>query len=78
MIVVCGDIKNEIVISLSCWKYAELFFALLAKLNVNRSWKMSMTLEPRLSSESEGENDGKIPYNLLYESMRCSLIEFFW
>ena len=37
MIVVCGDIKNEIVISLSCWKYAELFFALLAKLNVNRS-----------------------------------------
>ena len=36
-IAVCGDNKDEIVISSSCWKHAESFFALLAKLNVNWS-----------------------------------------
>jgi len=39
---------------------------------------MSIILEPGLSSESRGENDGKIACNLLYESMRCPLMEFFW
>ena len=77
MIAMCGDIENEIVILSSCWECAELFFTLLAKLNANWSWKILVTLEPGLSSESEEENDGKIPYNLLYESMRCPSIEFF-
>ena len=36
-IAVCGDNEDEIVILSSCWKYAESFFALLAKLNVNQS-----------------------------------------
>ena len=76
-IAVCGDNEDEIVISSSCWKHAESFFALLAKLNVNWSWKMLMTLESGLSSESRGENDGKILCNLLYESMRYPLTELF-
>ena len=77
-IAMCGDNEDKIVISSSCWEHAESFFALLAQLNVNWSWKMLMTLEPRLSSESRGENDGKILCNLLYESMRYPLMEFFW
>ena len=36
-IAMCGDNENEIVILSSCWKHAESFFALLAKLNVNWS-----------------------------------------
>ena len=73
-----GDIEDKIVMSLSCWERAELFFTLLAKLNENRSWKMSMILEPGLSSGLSGENDGKTLCSLLYESMRCPLTEFFW
>jgi len=37
MIAVYGDIEDEIVISLSCWKHSESVFALLAKLNMNQS-----------------------------------------
>ena len=77
-IAVYGDIEDEIVISSSCWEHSESVFTLLAKLNTNWSWKMSMILEPGLSSESRGKNDGKIPCNLLYKSMRCPLTEFFW
>ena len=75
-IAMCEDIKDEIVMLLSCWECVESFFALLAKLNMDQSWKMSMILESGLSSESRGENDGKIPCSLLYESMRCPLMEF--
>ena len=32
-----GDIEDEIVISSSCWERSESVFALLAKLNANRS-----------------------------------------
>jgi len=77
-IAVWGNIEDEIVILLSCWERSESFFTLLAKLNKNRSWKMSIILEPRLSSESRVENNEKIPCSLLYKFTRCSLIEFFW
>jgi len=72
-----GDIEDKIVMSLSCWEYAESFFALLAKLNENWSWKMLMIPESGLSSGLSGENDGKTLCSLLYESMRYPLMEFF-
>ena len=74
----CENIKDEIVMLLSCWDLAISFFALLDRLNENWPWKMSMTLESGLSSELRGEKDGKILYNLLYESTRWPLMEFFW
>jgi len=54
-----------------------LFFVLLAKLKENQSGKISIILEPGLNSRLRGEKDGKTPYNLLFESMRCPFMKFF-
>ena len=50
----------------------------MAKLKEIQSGKMSIILEPGLNFGLRGEKDGKTPYNLLFESVRCSFMKIFW
>ena len=61
----------------SCWKHSLSFF-LLAKLKENFSGKLLTILEPRRSSGWRGENNGKILYSLLFESIRWPLMMVLW
>ena len=56
---ICDNKEDTIVISSSCWDLAVSFFTLLERLNENWSWKVSMTLEPRVSSGLREEKDGR-------------------
>ena len=43
-----------------------------------QSEKLSIILEPRESSRWRGEKEGKIPYDLLFEFIKCPLILDLW
>ena len=53
------------------------FSFLLTKLKEKWSEKLSIIWLPGENSELRGEKDGKIPWDLLYESMRWSLVKDF-
>jgi len=50
----------------------------LTKLKEIQSGKISIILESGLNSGLKGEKNGKTPYNLLFESMRCPFTKIFW
>ena len=58
-----------------------LFFSLsflVAKLKERQSEKISMMYKPGTNFWLRGEKEGKMPYDLLQESIRWPLIMFFW
>ena len=55
-----------------------VFSFLLTKLKENWSEKLSIMWLPRESSILIGEKDRKIPWDLLYELVRWSLVRVFW
>ena len=59
-IAVCGDKKDWIVMSSSCWEHDNSFFALLAKLKEIQLGKMSIILEPGLNSGLRWKRMGKL------------------
>ena len=77
---VWGEEETQRTISLSSWMRV-LFFVfsfLLTKLKEKRSEKLSIIWWPGENLILRGEKDGKIPWDLLYESMRWSLVKILW
>ena len=76
-----GDEEFHKTISSSSW--AQVFlgflsFSLLTKLKEKRLEKLSIMRQPGKNSGSRGEKDGKIPYNLMLESIRWPLVKALW
>ena len=74
----CNE-DDSITTESSCWKRNLSFFPLLHKLKENLSEKISITWKPRESSGWVREKEGNVPWDLLLELTRCSLMfAFCW
>ena len=75
-----GDEEFCKTISSSSWAQVSLGFLsfLLTKLKEKRLEKLSIMRRPGKNSGSRGEKEGKIPYDLMLESIRWPLVKDLW